>query len=106
MENASNVQKDMNLIRTVSASKSMIIVLSMCGWMQNKKLTLMKSKTAKKSVNVVTRVTTSTVTINALNSQITAKKLTNLENALNVAKVTNSAKESALLMTIVKNTDG
>lgn len=97
---------DMNSIRTVSVLKSMTIVLSMFGSMQTKKLTLMKSKAAKKSVNVVTRVTTLTVTTNVSNSQKTAKRLTNTENVLNAAKVSSSRVTNVLLTIIVKNTDG
>jgi len=73
-ENVSSVLMDMNSIRTVSVLKSMTIVLSMFGSMQTKKLTLMKSKAAKRSVSVVTRVTTLTVTTNVSNSQKTAKR--------------------------------
>jgi len=97
---------DMNSIRTVSVLKSMTIVLSMFGSMQTKKLTLMKSKAVKRSVSVVTRVTTLTVTTNVSNSQKTAKRLTNTENVLNAAKVSSSRVTNVLLTIIVKNTDG
>jgi len=97
---------DTNSIRAVSVSRSMTIVLSMFGWIQIKKFTLNGSRDAKRSVNVVTRVTTSTVTTNVSNFQKTVKRPIRMENALNAAKVTFSRVESVLLMIIVKNTDG
>ena len=97
---------DTNSIRVVSVLRSMTIVLSMFGWIQIKKFTLNGSRDAKRSVNVVTRVTTSTVTTNVSNFQKTVKRPIRMENALNAAKVTFSRVESVLLMIIVKNTDG
>jgi len=60
----------------------------------------------KRFVNVVKKVTTLTVTTNVSNFQITVKKPINMESALTVVKDINLMTESALLMIIVKNTDG
>jgi len=97
---------DTNSIRAVFVSRSMTIVLSMFGWIQIKKFTLNGSRDAKRSVNVVTRVTTLIVITNVSNFQKTVKRPIKMENALNAAKVTFSRVESVLLMIIAKNTDG
>ena len=103
-ENVLIVAKATNLLMV--SAKLMTIVKNTDGSAPNTNGTLMKPKTAKKSVNVVRRVTTLTVTTNVLNCQNTVKRLISMENALIVVKGTNSLMVSVKLMIIVKNTDG
>ena len=86
--------------------KLMTIVKNTDGSVPIRNGMLLGLKDAKKSVNVVRRVTTLTVTTNVLNCHNTVKRLISMEIALIVAKATNSLMVSVKLMTIVKNTDG
>ena len=104
LENALIVAKVTNLL--VVSVKLMTIVKNTDGSVPNTNGTLMKPKAANKSVNVVRKVTTLTVTTNVLNCHKTVKRLISKENALIVARATNSLMVSVKLMTIVKNTDG
>jgi len=103
-ENVLNAAKAINSLK--ESVKLTTIVKNTDGSMLARNGQPLTLKDVKKSASVVRRVITSIVTTNVSNSQIIVKKLTNMENALNVVKDTNSTKESVKLTTIVKNTDG
>jgi len=104
MENALNAAKV--TFSRVESVLLMIIAKNTDGLMLETNGTIMKLKTVKRSANAVKKVTTLIAITNVPNSQKTAKKLINMENVLTVVKDTNLMTESALLMIIVKNTDG